>query len=131
MTNEELAKHWGVSLEEVRRISDFMNSHYFLSVAKHKTTGLFHGVMYEMREDDGERLPSLVLSSEKGFKTKGEAAQYWNDCCDTWKMPKTRAEILLRVPVDAFKALQKIDLPRQFHHKNCVRQPFAGRGSRE
>ncbi len=43
MTNEELAKHWGVSLQEVKNISDFMNTHYYITVGCHKKTKLWHG----------------------------------------------------------------------------------------
>ena len=36
MTDEELAKHWNVSLEKVKSISDFMNSNYALQIGKKK-----------------------------------------------------------------------------------------------
>ena len=40
MTNEELAKHWGVSLAEVKRISDYMNQNYYFAVGQNKETKL-------------------------------------------------------------------------------------------
>lgn len=106
MTNEELAKHWGVSLEEVKSISDFMNAHYYLTVGRHKETKLWHGLMFEIGDKEGA-LPREVLRT-KGFKSELETIQYWNKTVDDLKMPKIRAEMILNVPQDAYKTLTKI-----------------------
>lgn len=118
MTHEELAKHWGVSLEEVKSISDFMNAHYYLTVGRHKETKLWHGLMFELTDEEGA-LPREVLRT-KGFKSELEAIQYWNKTVDDLKMPKIRAEMLLNVPQDAYKTLNKIPEPVRVATRHIV-----------
>ena len=131
MTNEELAKHWNTSVEEVKRISDFMNTHFYLGIARHRETGLFHGVMYTLHESpSGNKTPLLVLSSNQGFATRIEAIQNWNNSKDSWQMPKMKAQ-LLGVPVDAYKALDKIEAPTVVAHKDKSISPTSERGPRE
>ena len=107
MTHEELAKHWGVSLQEVKSISDFMNAHYYLTVGQHRETKLWHGLMFEITDEEGA-LPREVARTKKGFESQLDAVRYWNEQIDGIKMPKIRAEKLLNVPQDAYKALNKI-----------------------
>ena len=106
MTNEELAAHWNVSLEEVQSISDFMNKNYSLHVGKSRKDGLFYGLMYRMDEKHG---PMLAVSTKQGYKTPKEAAEFFNAACDMMQMPDMRAE-LMGVPADAYKTLEKIDV---------------------
>lgn len=106
MTNEELAKHWNVSLEEVKSISEFMNNNYVLKVGRKKDDGLYYGLVYRIDPKHG---PMLSLSSNKGFETPKKAAVFLNKTCDKIEMPKIRAN-LMGVPADAYKALKKIDL---------------------
>ena len=106
MTDEELAKHWNVALEEVKSISEFMNKNYVLTVGKKKDDGLFYGLVFR---EDPKHGPMLAMSSNQGFETPREAAVFLNNVCDKIEMPETRAK-LLGVPEDAYKALKKIDL---------------------
>lgn len=106
MTNEELAAHWNVSLEEAQSISAYMNKMYSMLVGKSKKDGLFYGLIYRMDEKHG---PMLALSSTQGFDTPKEAAIFMNEICDKMEMTKMRSE-LMNVPIDAYKALKKIDL---------------------
>ena len=105
MTNEELAKHWNVPLSEVESIADYMNKNYYLCVGKSKTDGLFYGLMYRVDERHG---PMLALSSTQGYQTPKAAADFFNAICDKIEFPNLKAE-LMGVPVDAYKALKKID----------------------
>ena len=130
MTNEELAKHWSVSLEEARRISDFMNTNFYSVLARHKKTGLFYPLMYKMHEaPDGEITPHLFLSSKKGFEKAQDAVQFWNEMLNnhTYKY----AEALWGVPADAFKALKKLELPAPIPHKTRGTRITLERGPRE
>ena len=104
MTHEELAKHWNISLEEVKNISDFMNKNYFLCVGKNKKSGLYHGLIYKVNEKHG---PMLALSSKQGFINALEASDFINNACDIIEMPDERAK-LMQVPADAYKTLEKI-----------------------
>lgn len=125
MTNEELAAHWKVSLDEVQSISDYMNKIYSMHVGKNKKDGLFYGLIYRMDEKHG---PMLSLSSQQGFNTPAEAASFLNDVCDRIQMPEVRAG-LMNVPTDAYKALKKIDI-NAFSAKNQninVYEKYAGR----
>ena len=106
MTDEELAKHWNVSLAEVKSISDFMNKTYSLQVGKSKKDGLFYGLIYRMDKKHG---PMLAISSKEGFKTPKAAAEFLNGVCDIMEMTQMRAE-LMNVPADAYKTLKKIDI---------------------
>lgn len=106
MTDEELAKHWNVSLEEVKSISDFMNNNFVLHVGKKKDNGLYYGLVFR---EDPKHGPMLAMSSNQGFETPREAAVFLNEVCDRIEMPKLRAK-LMDVPTDAYKALKKIDL---------------------
>lgn len=105
MTNEELAEHWGVSLAEAKDISDYMNKNYYLCIGQNKEDKLYYGLMYRVDEKHG---PMLAVSSKQGYDTAKEAADILNDVFDTIQMPETKAK-LLGVPVDAYKALKKID----------------------
>lgn len=108
MTNEELAKHWGVSLQEVKRISNIMNANFYCGIAQRKSDKLFYGVMYTLHESpSGSKTPLLLVSSKIGSQTETEAIQNWNKLLDRMALPKLRAEIL-GVPKDAYKALNKI-----------------------
>ncbi len=105
MTNEELAAHWKVSLEEAQSISDYMNKTFSMHVGKSKQDGLFYGLIYRIDERHG---PMLTMSSKQGFDTPKEAADFMNETCDKMEIPAMRAK-LMNVPVDAYKALKKID----------------------
>ena len=105
MTNEELAEHWGVSLAEAKDISDYMNKNYYLCVGQNKEDKLYYGLMFRVDEKHG---PMLAVSSKQGYNTAKKAADTLNDLFDTVQMPETKAK-LLGVPVDAYKALKKID----------------------
>ena len=130
MTNEELAKHWGISLEEVKRISDFMNANYFFALAQNKETKLWHGVMYKMHESpSGNRTPHLWTSSTKGFKTEREAAEDWNKLSD--RIAQKSNPILFGIPVDAYKAIKKLELPTAKSHRTHEPRIFPIRGPRE
>lgn len=110
MTNEELAKHWGISLEEVGRISDYMNATYHFALGRNKETKLWHGLMYKMHESpSGNRTPHLWTSSKQGFKTEQEAAEHWNALADT--MIRQSNPVLENVPADAYKAIKKLEIP--------------------
>ena len=123
MTNEELAKHWGVSLKEVNRISDYMNNNYYFALAQHKETKLWHGVMYKMHTSPrGSRMPHLWTSSAKGFKTKREAVNNWNALADT--MVCKSNPVLEDVPVDAFKAIKKLEMPAVVSRKQHEARVF-------
>ena len=104
MTNEELARHWNVSLSEVESISKFMNETYYLCVGQSKTDKLFYGLMYEI---DNKQRCRLAISTKQGFETSQEAEKFMNKCADAMQMPEGRAK-LMGVPVDAYKALRKI-----------------------
>ena len=105
MTNEELAEHWGVSLAEAKDISDYMNKNYYLCVGQHKKDKLYYGLMFRVDEKHG---PMLAVSSKQGYSTPKEAADHLNEVFDTVQLPEMRAK-LMGVPVDAYKALKKID----------------------
>ena len=126
MTNEELAKHWGVSLVEVKRVSDYMNHTYHFALAQHKETKLWHGVMYKMHTSpSGCRTPHLWVSSQKGFRTQREAAEDWNKRTDT--MICKSNPILEDVPVDAYKAIQKLEVAPSIPHKTHANRIFPAR----
>ena len=126
MTNEELAAHWNVPLSEVESISDFMNKNYYTCVGKNKNDGLFYGLMFRIDERHG---PMLSLSTSKGFETPKEAGDFFNKACDTIEMPNLRAE-LLGVPVDAYKAIKKIDTS-VYATQEKTQFPSLGRGARD
>jgi hypothetical protein len=126
MTDEELAKHWNVSLNEAKSISDFMNKNYYLCVGKSKKDNLFYGLMYRVDKKHG---PMLVVSSKQGYKTSKEAAITFNKVFDTLEMPEMKAK-LIGVPVDAYKALKKIDTSTMTSHEKSHNM-CRGRGSRE
>lgn len=126
MTDEELAKHWNVSLDEVKSISDFMNNNYFLCVGQNKKDKLFYGLIYRMDEKHG---PMLAVSTKQGYETAKEAADYMNNICDNLEFPEIKAE-LLGVPVDAYKTLKKIDTSDMVA-KEKTYTSFAGRGGRD
>ena len=130
MTNEELAKHWGVSLAEVKRISDYMNANYYFAIAQNRETKLWHGVMYKMHESpSGCRTPHLWVSSKKGFKTEREAVEDWNKLTDIIFCKAN--PILEGVPVDAVKAIQKLEMPAVVPHKKHEPRVFPVRGPRD
>lgn len=111
MNLEELAKHWGKSLEETKRISDFMNDHYHLYVGKHEHgDGLFHAGMYMYDVSDVARRPHLIFSINQGFKTEQEAIRAINGEIDTLVMPEFKVGEL-DVPSDACRAICKLDDP--------------------
>lgn len=122
MTNEELAKHWNVSLEEAEDISKFINKSYSLHVGKSRKDGLFYGLIYRMDKKHG---PMLAVSSKRGYRTSREAVDFINSACDTMQMPEERAE-LLGVPADAYKALKKID-PRTMASKTQTPNILTGK----
>lgn len=109
MTYEELAKHWNCDLAEVKSISDYMNKYYRLLVAQHKETGLYHGVICENRYKEDYIIPEVRVSTNQGFETPKQAAELINSYMDRLKLPEVRAK-LMQVPVDAWKALKKIDV---------------------
>ena len=120
MTNEELAKHWNTSLQEVKRISDIMNEAFYCGVSQSKTDHLFYGVMFRWHiSPSGNRTPMLAASSKKGFPTEKEAVQNWNNLLDQVELPKLKAE-LMEVPRDAYKALKKIPEPIRTHQRHIV-----------
>ena len=123
MTNEELAQHWKISLDEVKSISDFMNKTYSLHVGKNKKNGLFYGLMYRMDKKHG---PLLTISSSQGYKTAIEAAVFFNETFDTIQMPEMHAK-MLGVPVDAYKTLKKIDVNSYAIKTNFSNISFKGR----
>jgi len=130
MTNEELAKHWDVSLEEVRRISDYMNHNYYFALAQHKETHLWHGVMYRFHTSpSGNRTPHLWTSSTKGFKTTREAVENWNKLTDDMVCGLNPA--LEGVPVDAYKAIKKLEMPAIVPHKQHAPRVFPARAREE
>ena len=112
MTDEELAKHWNVSLEEVKSISDYMNKTYYLTVGKSKSNGLYYGCLFKI-EDERSR---LVVSSNQGFATADEAAEFMSTKFDNLELPTMKAE-LMGVPVDAYKTLKKIELEQKSTEK--------------
>ena len=116
MTNEELAKHWGVPLSEAKDISDYMNKHYYLCIGKNKNDKLYYGLMFRVDEKHG---PMLAISSKQGYKTPKEAAERLNEVCDTVQLPEMRAK-LMDVPVDAYKALKKIDISKYTQTTNTL-----------
>ena len=122
MTNEELAKHWNVSLKEAEDISKFINKYYSLHIGKNRKDGLYYGLIYRMDEKHG---PMLAISSKKGYRTPKEAIDFINSACDTMQMPEERAE-LLGVPADAYKALKKID-PRTMAPKTQTPNILTGK----
>lgn len=126
MTNEELAKHWNVPLSEVESIADYMNKNYYLCVGQKKTDGLFYGLMYRVDEKHG---PMLALSSKQGYKTPEAAADFFNKTCDRIELPNLKAK-LMGVPVDAYKALRKIDTGTTVTKERNSVSPI-GYGSRE
>ena len=115
---KELAKHWGVSLQEVKRIANIMNENFYCGIAQRKTDHLFYGVMFRWHESpSGNKTPFLTLSSKQGYQTKAEAIRNWNDLLDKAELSKLCCEIM-DVPKDAFKALKKIPEPvalREYH----------------
>ena len=130
MTNEELAKHWNVSLEEVKRISDFMNKNFYFCLAQKKETKLWHGRMYRMHiSPSGNRTPHLWCESKQGFKTPREAAQNWNKLSDMIISESNPVE--LDVPKDAYKAIRKLELPSVIPHRQHESREFSLRGPRE
>ena len=126
MTEEELAKHWNVSLDEVKSISDFMNKNYCIYVGQNKKDKLFYGLMYRMDEKHG---PMLAVSAKNGCKTAKEAAVFFNNACDTMEMPKLKAE-LMGVPADAYKTLKKIDTSTMMTEEKTY-MPSLERGARD
>ena len=113
MTNEELAKHWNVSIDEVNRISNLINERYYLCLGQKKSDQLWYGLLYEkvpearpVREIP-EQIPRLVASSVKGYKTENDAVDAINGCMDIIQIPEKRAR-LMGVPQDAFKSLKKL-----------------------
>jgi len=120
MTNEELAKHWGVSLQEVKRIADIMNANFYCGIAQNKEDKLFYGVMFRWHESpSGNKTPLLSSSSKKGVQTRVEAIRNWNSLLDQIQLPKLRAE-MLGVPQDAYKALIKIPEPVRVAERHIV-----------
>ena len=120
MTNEELAKHWGVSLDEVKRISNIMNANFYCGIAQRRSDKLFYGVMYTLHETpSGSKTPLLLVSSKIGSQTETEAIQNWNKLLDRMALPKLRAKIL-GVPQDAYKTLIKIPEPVRTAERHIV-----------
>lgn len=126
MTDEELAKHWNVSLKEVKSIFDYMNKNYYLCVGKDRKSGLYYGLIYR---NDAKHGPMLAVSSKQGFRTSQDAADFINGACDTMQMPEERAK-MMDVPADAYKALKRI---KTYSQKLNSRNPNLniGRGSRD
>lgn len=126
MTNEELAKHWGVSLAEVKRISDYMNQNYYFAVGQNKETGLWHGIMYKMHTSpSGWRTPLRKASSTMGFKMVREAVENWNKMADNM-ICKTNP-VFEGVPMDAYKAIQKLEMPATIPHRQHEPRVFSTR----
>lgn len=125
MTNEELAKLWNVSLSEVESIADYMNKNFYLCVGKSKSDGLYYGLMYRVDEKHG---PMLALSSNQGYRTPKMAADVFNKVFDRIELPNVKAE-LMGVPVDAYKALKKIDT-KEWDMQEKVLAPVVSGNSR-
>ncbi|MBR3677054.1 MAG: hypothetical protein IKN71_07985 [Alphaproteobacteria bacterium] len=126
MTDEELAKHWNISLEEVKSISEFMNKNYSLHVGKDRKTGLYYGLIYR---NDPKHGPMLAVSSKQGYRTSRDAADFLNSACDIMQMPEERAK-MMKVPVDAYKVLKKIDFRPTVAKTNALK-PNSGRDPRD
>ena len=112
MTNEELAKHWGVSPKEAQNISDVMNKNYHLGVVKNEKDNLFYGTVYKMETAPSgfERsVPCIQFSI--GTKTAREAVLLLNIAAGCLQLPNGMAEIMGGVPPDAFKALKRLPMP--------------------
>ena len=128
MTYEELAVHWKCSIEKVKSISDYMNEHYCLLVAQHKETRLYHGVICENVYNEDHVTPEVRVSTNDGFKTPKEAAEFINSYIDNLELPGVRAK-LMGVPVDAWKTLKKIDVSKM-ETPVTSKVHLCGRGSR-
>ena len=130
MTNEELAKHWGVSLQEVERISGIVNTHYHSAVGQHKKTKLFHPVLFKMHEAPSGAISfHLAVSCNKGFETEKEAARFWDELLDKMTIPDV--DNVWNIPADAFKALKKMEVPPAVPHKIRATRIVMEQNSRE
>jgi hypothetical protein len=91
-----------------------MNKNYYLCVGQHKKDKLYYGLMFRVDEKHG---PILAVSSKQGYNTPKEAADRLNEVFDTVQLPEMRAK-LMGVPVDAYKALKKIDTSQYITQTN-------------
>ncbi len=130
MTNEELAKHWNVSLDEAKNISDFMNKTFYMTTGQKAGDRTFYGCIYE-KFRDGSIRPVFTLSanSNSGFETEKEAIESLNKVPERIKIPDARAR-LMGVPQDAFIALKRIEQQSTVGQKAKVVCMFRTRDSR-
>ena len=130
MTNEELAKHWGISLREVKRISDIVNTHYHSAIGQHKKTKLFHPVLFKMHESPSGAINfHMVASCNKGFQTEEEAERFWNELLDKMTIPEVQN--VWNIPADSFKVLKKLEIPTTVSHKIRATRIVLERDSKE
>ena len=106
MTNEELAKHWEVSLGEVNRISDFINKRYALDVIPvvDDSLKLWQGVMYA---HDSQNKYILMESQDK-FASRDQAILHWTKQIKNMKLTPGQAK-LMKVPEDAFQVIKPVE----------------------
>ena len=131
MTIEELAKHWNVSLDEAKSISDFMNRTFYMTVGQKHDDKTFYGVIFE-RFKDGAVRPAFTLSADpnQGFKTEKEVIDALNKVLERIKIPEFRAKNIMGVPQDAFIALKRLGQTSIVATQKNIPVVLKGRGSR-
>ena len=111
MTNEELAKHWGVSLEKAQRISDTINQNFHLGIVK--VAKGFQCVMYQMNvSPSGQKRVYEYFRIPVFCKSTAQAIFVSNTLLDAGfiKLPTMFVEVM-GVPQDAFVALKRLSMP--------------------
>jgi len=108
MTNEELANHWGISLKEVQRISDFVNAHYSVRLVPKMENG-HEKWDVKLFAFDGK---NWYISTEmpKTFSNKKQAIIQGSRWAQNMKLfPNQAKQMDGGIPVDAYLALKPID----------------------
>ena len=106
MTNEELAKHWNISQEEVNRISKFINTNYKLDVVPVTDDSLemWQGILYAY---DPQNKYILMESKEK-YASHDQAVLHWTRQIQNMEITPGQAK-LMDVPVDAFRTIKPVN----------------------
>ena len=111
MTSGELTKRWGVSPEEVQRISETINNNFHLGIIK--TGNGFQGVVYKMdTASSGFERSSELIAIPLPCKTLEGASLVLNAIISKGliKLPPMLVKIM-NVPQDAFVALNRFPIP--------------------
>ena len=114
MTNEELAQHWNISLEEVKNISNIINYLYSVElIPEHEASDIWKVVL---RANDGRR-NYILMEEGRSFSDKKQAIICGTKWAQNIKMTPGQAK-LMGVPEDAYLTLRPIDGYQEIKEKH-------------